>query len=105
MKKVITAFAFIFTVGLVQAQTDSARTKYEYYPEANVYYNDAAKTYWYYDSTANHWQNVAQLPPSYSVSEKSKKNSFYYNGANVWEKNADHMKMYGKKGKSKKPAN
>ena len=103
MKKVITAFAFIYTIGFAQAQTDTTGTKYEYYPDANVYYNDVAHNYWYYDSASTQWQNAPQLPPSYSINEKSKKNTFYYNGGNVWEKNAEHIKMYGKKSKSKKP--
>ena len=110
MKKVITALAFIFAVGFAQAQTDSTKlnstttnnagTQFEYYPDANVYYNDGAKTYSYYDSTSSKWQTAAELPSSYSVNTNSKKNTFYYNGGgNVWDKNADHVKMYGKKDK------
>lgn len=113
MKKIITAFAFILSVGLVNAQTDSTKanasatnsgTKFDYYPDANVYYNDAAKTYWYQDSATNQWQSAAQLPTGYSIDNNSKKNSFYYNGGDVWKANADHVKMYGNNSKPKKPA-
>ena|SRR5689334_1344993 len=107
MKKVIASVAFVLTLGLAhtqaQATTDTGRTKYEYYPEANVYYNDVSRNYWYYDSAKSQWQSAAQLPSSYSINEKSKKNSFYYNGGEVWKDNAKHMKMYGDKSKTKKP--
>ena len=115
MKKVIASVAFVLTLGLVQTQaqstdsstqstqSDTSRIKYEYYPEANVYYNDVSRNYWYYDSASSQWQSAAQLPSSYSINERSKKNTFYYNGGDVWKDNAKHMKTYGNKSKSKKP--
>ena len=118
MKKLVAAFAFVFTIAFAQAQTDSSGTnttnttnttdqttgtRYEYYPEANVYYNDSEKTYWYHDSASNQWQSGAQLPSTYSIDDKTKKSTVYYNGTDIWKDNANHMKKYGKKGKSKKP--
>ena len=114
MKKLIASVAFVLTLGLVQTQaqsansptqsTDTTRMKYEYYPDANIYYNDVSRNYWYYDSASSQWQSAAQLPSSYSINERSKKNSFYYNGGDVWKDNAKHVKTYGNK-KSKKPTN
>lgn len=105
MKKIIAALVFVIAIGFAQAQTDtsSGGTKYDYYPDANVYYNSAARTYWYLDSTTNQWQSVSQLPSWYSIDQNTKRNSFYYNGNDVWSKNAEHLKIYGKKGKAKKP--
>lgn len=107
MKKVIAGFAFMLSVGFAQAQDSSSATtsgtQYDYYPDQNVYYNGTTQTYWYRDSTANEWKSASQLPSGYSVNEKSNKNTFYYNGGDVWEKNADHIKMYGKKNKGNKP--
>ncbi|MEJ7587981.1 MAG: hypothetical protein WKI04_10515 [Ferruginibacter sp.] len=105
MKKFIAGLAFMLTVGLVNAQDSTSAstsgTKYDYYPESNVYYNDVTQTYWFHDSTSNQWKNAAHLPTGVAVDEKTQKNTFYYSGGDVWEKNADHVKMYGKKDKAK----
>lgn len=100
MKKIMLAIVLVFTVGLVQAQTDSVRLQFDYYPEANVYYNNKAKTYWYIDPATKKWKSDATLPASFSVNEKSSKTRLFYDGPEVWKNNEKHVKMFGKKPKS-----
>ncbi|MEO5890118.1 MAG: hypothetical protein ABIQ31_07695 [Ferruginibacter sp.] len=105
MKKIITAISFLFFIGYANAQTDpvidTGRVKYDYYPDANVYYNNAEKKYWYYDSTGSMWQSNLQLPGNYSI-DSTRKNTFYYEGGSVWKLNTTHMKKYGSKAKPPK---
>jgi hypothetical protein len=103
MKKLIAVCTVVLTSAYVRAQTGSSGTKYDYYPEANVYYNDSAKTYWYHDSASGQWKSGAKLPSGYQVTEKAKKNTFYYNGGDVWQRNAEHVKLYGNKINSRTP--
>ena len=98
----MTAVAFLLFAGYANAQTDTDRVKFDYYPDANIYYNDLAKTYWYQDSASNTWQNAAKVPGTYSLDPTSRKITFYYNGRDAWKANAYHMKKYGSTYKPRK---
>lgn len=102
MKKIIALCAFLFTIGLVKAQTDNSRLEFEYYPEANVYYNIKAQSYWYFDSAAKKWESAAKLPDKYSISGSSKKTKLYSDNPEIWQKNASHVRMFGNKSASTK---
>src|SRR6476660_5308444 len=81
----------------LQAQTDSSKmagqrsskvpqgsTKYFYYPEANVYFNEANANYLYFDAATSTWMSNPQLPSTYSININSPKTEIMYNGADVW---------------------
>ncbi len=95
-----------------QAQTDTTKmnnknttktspgaTKYFYYPEANIYQNEATGTYSYFDVATSTWVTNPQLPSSYSVNKNSSKTEITYNGADVWTDNVAHQKKYSKTNK------
>lgn len=107
MKKAIAMLALgFFTLGTLQAQvgdsvttTTTATTKkssYYYYPDANVYYNDADKSYSYYDESTKTWITKPQLPTTIVVSPSAEKVSIAYNGTAVWTDNAQHQRKYRK---------
>jgi len=104
MKKAIVILAVAFFTGnSVMAQVDSTTTtttttkttKYLYYPDANVYYNESSKSYIYMDPATNTWMTVNQLPSTITI-DKSNKNEITYSGNDVWKMNAEHMKKYHK---------
>ena len=95
MKQIITIAIFLLFIGYANAQTGE-KEKFTYYTSANIYYNDAAKNYWYYDSTTSKWQSNTQLPKNYLI-DSSKKITLYYDGADIWQANAAHIKKYGTK--------
>jgi uncharacterized protein YxeA len=119
MKKTITGIAIALCIGTAaSAQTDSSRTvnpnmntqtgvqqqtmTFDYYPESNVYYNPKAKSYWYYDNATSNWMSGQNVPSTYkynnqSWNSKGKKSTLTFNGTNVWQENAAHLKTYGNK--------
>jgi len=111
MKNTVIILLFFFgATGAVQAQTDTVKTnmksnttttpgatKYFYYPEANIYFNEANSNYSYFDPATSTWVTSAQLPGSYSINKNSPKKEVYYNGADVWTDNTAHQKKFGTK--------
>ena len=105
MKKAIVILAVAFFTGnSVMAQVDSTTTtttttkttKYLYYPDANVYYNETTKSYIYMDPANNNtWTTVNQLP-STIVIDQGNKNEIVYSGKDIWKMNAEHKKKYYK---------
>ncbi len=102
MKKVIAVLSFVFIAGLAQAQTDTTRLKFEYYPELNVYFDIANKSYWYPDE-AGKWKSVGTLPANYTIKANSEKKTLYYDGHDVWQNNSTHIKMFAKRIRPEKP--
>lgn len=106
MKKLILIFAVSFLAGnSLMAQVDSTTTtttttkttstKYLYYPDANVYYNESTKAYMYLDPSTNTWTTNAQLPTTIVIDRKNS-NEIAYNGTDIWKDNAMHQKKYRK---------
>ncbi len=104
MKKTIIMLAVAFFTGTaVMAQVDSTTTtttttkttRYMYYPETNVYYNETTRTYSYFDPATNTWMTNAQLPTTIVIN-KNDKAELTYSGADVWKDNAMHQKKYKK---------
>ena len=97
MKKMIVAVLLFtaFSTG-TQAQNDTTRKTFYFYPEVNVYYNPATMDYYYYDSTATRWNTGKDLPKHYNIGAKDKYETIYYNGTDVWLSNPDHRKPQGK---------
>jgi hypothetical protein len=108
MKRIIAVLLVAFLAGNVQAQvgdstrttattTTTTKTKYMYYPDANVYYNEGAKTYSYYDAATNTWMTNTTLPSTYTITQTTEKVPIMINGTtNVWSDNAAHQKKYRK---------
>ena len=71
-------------------------TKYFYYPESNVYFNEANSSYSYYDPATSTWTTNPKLPSTYSIDKNTPKNEINYNGTDIWTDNAAHQKKYGK---------
>ncbi|MCW3075290.1 MAG: hypothetical protein JWP69_2359 [Flaviaesturariibacter sp.] len=71
----------------------NTRTRYFYYPEANVYQNPVSGEYWYYDAPSRQWTANAQLPSAIVV-DQTPKYTIYYTGADVYRQNGLHQKKY-----------
>lgn len=79
------------------AQTDTTKHMYYYYPESNVYFDAQHSNYIYYDSTGSAWLTVKQLPSTSKWNKQQKRNAVFYKGTGVWIDNGDHRKKYSKK--------
>lgn len=104
MKRIIAVLIFAFCAGNIQAQvgdsmkttTTTARTKYFYYPDANVYYNETNNSYSYYDEASKTWMTNTQLPSTYTITQTTEKVPIFYSGSSVWSDNMSHQKKYRK---------
>ena len=68
---------------------------YWYYPSQNVYYNDAGKSYWYYDKSAAKWQTATTLSNPYMpLTDADTRYKVSYRGNDVWKGNATHKMKY-----------
>ena len=110
MKNTIILLLLFIAAGSVHAQTDTIKvnnktttkvtpgaTKYFYYPEANIYFNEANSNYSYFDAATSTWVTAAQLPSSYSINKNSPRTEISYNGADVWTDNSTHQKKFANK--------
>ena len=110
MKNILVIIIFIFFGATANAQKDTVKssnktttkvspgaTKYFYYPEANIYFNETNSSYSYFDAATSTWMTAPQLPASYSINKNSPKTEIVYNGADVWTDNTAHQKKFGTK--------
>ena len=114
MKKAIIILAVAFFAGKqVQAQvpdsmsttTKETKSTYYYYPDANVYYNESAKTYSWYDEPTKTWMTKPDLPSNITITKTTEKVPIAYNGNTIWMDNAAHQKKYKKAMKKLSKAN
>lgn len=107
MKKAIAMLALgFFAFSNLQAQvgdsvtttttTTTKKMNYYYYPDANVYYNDANKSYSYYDEGTKTWITNPQLPTTIVITKTAEKVPIMYNGTTIWTDNATHQRKYRK---------
>jgi hypothetical protein len=103
MKKII-AFILILTIAgtELQAQSDTTKKVYYYYPLANVYYNPATMDYYFYDTKTSSWITDKELPKMIDIGSKDRYETVYYNGQEVWLANPEHRKSYPKSSPPKK---
>ena len=87
----------------VNAQTDTSRNYFRYYPEVNVYYNPSNMQYAWYDSASTLWSTGLQLPASIQIKDLKKFQPIEYSGTDVWTANPDHIKLYGNKNEKAAP--
>lgn len=76
-------------------------TKYFYYPEANVYFNESTGNYSYYDPATSSWVSNTKLPSTYNINKNTPKSIIDYDGKDVWMENASHQKKYAPNAKPK----
>jgi hypothetical protein len=68
---------------------------YWYYPQQNVYYNDVAKSYWYWDKTSSTWMKAVELATPYTpVTDTDTRYKITYDGNDIWKDNTDHKNKY-----------
>jgi len=99
MRKIFYGLSLLFAVTTrVSAQIDETTTVvrhyYYYYPAQNIYYDEVAGDYWYYDASTAKWVEVTTLPSAYIVKDKDNRYKIYYNGENVWMDNKKHRIRY-----------
>ena len=89
----LTTFAQDSTTQTVTTTTTTTGHKYVYYPEQNVYYDQASKTYWYQDKGGENWTKAQALPPTIVV-DKAGQQEIMIEGTNPWANNAADIKKY-----------
>ncbi|MFT3910849.1 MAG: hypothetical protein QM737_15635 [Ferruginibacter sp.] len=115
MKKSMSVLIFfLFTTALQAQVADSASqknkknnmaqgsTRYIFFPEENIYLNEANGQYAYYDPATSMWTTNSKLPSTYFINNKTPKSIVYYSGTDVWKDNATHQKNYAA-GNNKSP--
>lgn len=103
MKKMIFMVVVVLASVMVQkasaqvTQSTSTTTttthRYFYYPEANVYFDPDAETYWYYDQPETKWVISKNLPSTIQV-KKTPRYIVRYNGNDPYSQNAEHIKKF-----------
>jgi hypothetical protein len=103
MKKII--LVILVVVGSVALQKASAQVnqstttttttthRYYYYPEANVYFDPDAQSYWYYDQPETKWITTRNLPGTIQV-KKTPRYIVRYNGTDPYSNNAEDVKKF-----------
>jgi|GEM_PF-4589322 len=95
MKKLILGLLLFFSLSSrLFAQEDTVVYKYWYYPSQNIYYNEAAGDYWYYDAPTVKWVEVTQLPATYVLANTDTRYVVYHKGNKVWMDNGKHRVKY-----------
>jgi hypothetical protein len=89
MKKIAFLLLVLLFAGSGNAQT--TKTKFYYYPAANVYYNSASEKY-IYNNNGN-WTAAKTLPHGIAVAN-TRRVIVYHNSAQVWENNTEHKTKY-----------
>ena len=79
-----------FSTG-AQAQKHDKRTRYYYYPEANVYYNPGTRQYAYDDN--GNWGYRRDLPSNVTVQRRSYV-TLYSTDPEIWRQNQTHRDKY-----------
>ena len=92
MKKI---FLSLLLIAGIAFSSEAQKTRYYYYPTANVYYDVANKQYIYANNGS--WTTAPSLPATVSLTNKRR--VLVYKGTNeVWQNNAAHVTKY--KGKT-----
>lgn len=91
------------TTTTTTTQVTKGSTKYFYYPQANVYYNETNGNYSYMDPTTNTWTTNQKLPSTIVIDKTATKTPITFDGTEVWTDNATHQKKYGGKAMAPKP--
>jgi hypothetical protein len=108
MKKLFFSLLVLFAITAnVNAQTDPKppmattpatqpeNNAYWYYPSQNVYYNEVAKSYWYWDKTSSTWMKGVELATPYKpVADADTRYKVDYKGNDVWKSNDEHKTKY-----------
>jgi hypothetical protein len=102
MKRLILGLLLLVGVGTqaTKAQDNPATTTktttvtYWYYPAYNVYYNENAGEYWYYDEPTIKWMYSKELPSTYVIADNATKYRVMYPGMDVWKDNKKHKVKY-----------
>jgi hypothetical protein len=99
MKKIMFAMALLGGIFFANSAHAQKKTKFYYYPDANVYY-DVATSQYAYDSSGT-WVYVNELPPTVTLSKNAKKVMVYHDTPDVWADNKAHVLKF-KNGELKK---
>ncbi len=91
MKRVF--FALLVVCGFLFTQDVHAqRTRYYYYPDANVYYNPVTHEYAYSDNGT--WTRNRELPNTVVIHDRKRHVTVYHDKGDVWMDNDMHRKKY-----------
>jgi hypothetical protein len=94
MKKIVFALFILmsFAVSAEAQKTTKKKTKFYYYPTANVYY-DVATSQYAYDSSGT-WVYVQTLPTSIELGDNPAKYEVWHDTPDVWVDNKVHKVKY-----------
>ena len=103
MKKILLALSVSVMSICAMAQTTEKTTttttttthKYYYYPDANVYYDQSKKDYWY--NSGSDWTEVQALPSTVVIEKSAPRYMITYHGDDPWKNNALDLKKYKSK--------
>jgi hypothetical protein len=105
MKKILLGALVLLSVygfkASAQVNTSTASTgvtthhhhEYYYYRSSNVYYDPEASVYVYYDEPSSKWLSAQKLPSNLVIAN-SPRYTIVYDGDDVWQQNAVHLKKY-----------
>jgi len=72
------------------------RRKFQYYPQANVYYDEEREVYNYYDEDRGEWLESETLPESLGDLVEDSASVILETDDNPYEKNEEHRQEYGR---------
>jgi len=96
MKKLLMGLLLFFVLGskMYAQEVDTVTYKYWYYPAQNIYYNESAGDYWYWDAPTVKWVEVRQLPSTFVITDADTRYMVSHKGNKVWLDNGKHKVKY-----------
>ncbi len=71
----------------------SSKSRYYYYPSANIYYDNDTRDYMYYDQPGAKWLTSKETPAGIKIDQKDRY-PVSYSGNDPWKDNSSHKMKY-----------